>query len=222
MIIYLNIFILNKCLIKKYIDVNEDNDINDFIDKDDYNKKNIYTPYDKTFSSGFGLNNLKEKTNTNFITKNINIKIKNNFETNNDDNNNNLHLSSPLSPPFSSASPTANALAEENYIISTYKNFNSNKNDISNNFDPKRNTGFSYKIHNNINNNNGYKTSYSGFANYSKTKNDNNKWVKIQAPDFNRMPSREILEKDDPNKEKKRIIPSRYPSMTAIKQSKIK
>ena len=81
------------------------------------------------------------------------------------------------------------------------------------NFDPKKITGFSYRS--NSNSNSGFKTFYS------KSKDDK-KWIKIQAPDFKRMSSREILEKEDPNKEKKRLIPSRFPSYTAINESKFK
>lgn len=95
---------------------------------------------------------------------------------------------------------------DENYMRSSHTNFGMNS-------DIKRETANSYK-------NNVFKTSYSSFPNYNKSKEDK-KWIKIQAPDFKRMGLRSILVKEDQNKEKKRIIPVRFPSYNGIKQSKI-
>lgn len=150
---------------KKTISIDNDIDI--------IERKN-FTPYDKTFASGF---NIKGNTQQNFHLNGTNYK----HET-----------------------------PDKKFGVS-HSNFG-----FKNKFDPKRETGFSYKSSSNM------KSSRSSFANFSvKSHDDKKKWVKIQAPDFKRMQTREILAKEDQHKEKKRIIPVRFPSQSAIKQRKI-
>lgn len=80
-------------------------------------------------------------------------------------------------------------------------------NNSNNNFDPKRETAYSSF------NNQAYKTSSSSFSNFKK---DNRKWMKIQAPDFKRMGSRE---KKNLKTDKIRIIPFGFPSFKSVIES---
>lgn len=170
---------------------------------------NYATNYPSNNNNGGNLNNMNFNSSRKNFFSNDKIKsYSSGFYNNNTNNTNNkgktqTNFNSPVK------SLKSDLDEKENYMRNSHSNFAFN-----NNFgDTKRETGMSFRS-------NAFKTSYSSFPNYAGLKDkDDKKWIKIQAPDFKRMGSREILVKENPNKEKKRIIPVRFPSFTAIKQS---
>lgn len=92
---------------------------------------------------------------------------------------------------------------------STYFNNQEELNPYAAPQDIKRETAFSF--------NTGFKTSYSSFSYFKNSTSQNKKWMKIQAPDFKRMGSRET--NTNVRTDKIRIIPFGLPSINAIKES---
>jgi len=105
-------------------------------------------------------------------------------------------------------SPNRNDLYSNysNGLMNTQEDSNM-MNNSNNNLDMKRETAYSSF------NNQAYKTFTSSFSNFKK---NNKKWMKIQAPDFKRMGSRE---KKNFKSDKIRIIPFAFPSFKSVIES---
>lgn len=136
----------------------------------------------------------KNLSNSNYNSSNK-AKTSTNFYKNK--SNLNSQQNSPNRDLYSSSS---------NGLMNTQED--SNMINYSNNYynDPKRETAHSFV-------NKAYRTSTSSFGNFKK---DNKKWMKIQAPDFKRMASRE---KKNLKIDKIRIIPFGFPTFKAVVQS---
>jgi len=127
---------------------------------------------------------------------NLSVKAKTSSHFHKDKSSLNSKQNSPNRNDFYSSSTNAFMNTQEDSNMMNFSN---------NNYDPKRETGFSF-------NSKAFKTSSVSFSNFKKDK----KWMKIQAPDFKRMGSRE---NKNLKTDKIRIIPFGFPSLKAVTES---